>query len=470
MNRKDDHLIRREAAARLPAGVMVVALLSLVSTIAVFAWPIERPQGLRLWLTARMHHQLYEPSVATWNQSEIPPITMTLLSQEALQQRMLSAFLARTDVAELLEVERRNAARAFGGPLESVGFVDLTDRLREEGLDTAINTASFSPWSTRGRIFGLPHDVHPVMLGYRADIVEAAGIDVSQIETWEDYVRVMSPLMGKRGADGKPERYILNLWESHGDVVEVLMLQSGGGLFDQAGKLVIDQETNARVISQIVAWFSGPDRIAADAPYFSSAGNKLLLDGYVLASFLPDWMCNIWRYEIPQLAGKVKLMPLPAWQRGGRRTSVWGGTMMGISRTAPDIEAAWRFAKHLYLSPELARELYTRGDIITPVKTLWSDKIYDQPDAYFGNQPKGRLYINLAPDVPSRSSSPYGKLAMERVQSAVVNLHTYARANDKFSVEELLPEARRLLAAAHAEVASHVNRNIFLAESAGGAQ
>lgn len=449
---------------------MVVAFLSLVSTIGVLAWPIDRAPGLRYWLSARMHHQLYERTVAEWNRTSTPAVQMTLLSQEALQQRMLSAFLARTDVAELIEVERRNASRAFAGPIESVGFVDLTDRLRDEGLDQVINTSSFSPWTSRGRIFGLPHDVHPVMLGYRADIVEAAGIDVSQIETWDDYIRVMSPLMGKRRADGKADRYILNLWESHGEVIELLMLQAGGGVFDQSGKLIIDQEINARVISQVVAWFSGPERIAADAPYFSSSGNKLLLDGYVLASFMPDWMCNIWRYEIPQLAGKVKLMPLPAWERGGRRTSVWGGTMLGISRTAPDVEAAWKFAKHLYLSPEIARDLYARGDIITPVKTLWNDEIFDKPDAFFGNQPKGRLYINLAPQVPPRSSSPYGMLAMTRVQSAVVKLGAFARTNGRYAVDELIPEARRLLVATHAEVAAHVNRNVFLAESAGGAE
>jgi arabinosaccharide transport system substrate-binding protein len=94
-----------------------------------------------------------------------------------------------------MEIERRIASRAFAGPLDGVGFLDLTDRIKAEGLDQKINASSFTPWSTRGRIFGLPHDVHPVMLGYRADMVEAAGIDVSKIETWEDFITVLSPLL-----------------------------------------------------------------------------------------------------------------------------------------------------------------------------------------------------------------------------------------------------------------------------------
>ncbi len=96
----------------------------------------------------------------------------------------------------------------------------------------------------------------------------------------------------------------------------------------------MDAERNAFVLATIVSWCVGPDRVAADAPDFSASGNKLKVDGYVVANLMPDWMCNIYRREMPQLAGKIKLMPLPAWEKGGRRTSVWGGTMLGMPRDA----------------------------------------------------------------------------------------------------------------------------------------
>lgn len=451
---------------RAPAGPILILAAALVSSLLLAAKPAVSGAGVRLWTFARLHHQIYEQQVAEWNASQTPHVNLSLLSLLAIEQRMLSAFLAETTVAELIEVERRNAARAFAGPLESVGFVDLTDRLKSEGLDRAINPASFSPWTTRGRIFGLPHDVHPVMLGYRADIVEAAGIDVATIETWEDFVRVLRPLMAERDEDGRPRRYLLNLWETHFEVIELLLLQAGGTLFDSAGRPTLDDPVTATVLAQVAAWCTGPERIAADVPYFSASGNKLLLDAYVVASFVPDWMCNIWRNEIPQLAGKVKLMPLPAWRPGGRRTSVWGGTMLGISRTDANQEALWRFAKHLYLSPTSARELYRRGDIITPVKSLWSDPVFDEPDAYFSGQAKGRMYIELAPYVPLRHSSPFGAIAADRLQSAAMAVAAFARRNSGASREALEAEARRVLAIAQADVLANVRRNSFVSESA----
>ena len=93
--------------------------------------------------------------------------------------------------------------------IEDVGFVDLTERLESEGLLETINRPSFAPWTSRGRIYGIPHDVHPMLLCYRADIIEGAGIDMSKIETWEDFARELRPLMHDLDGDGRPDRFLL---------------------------------------------------------------------------------------------------------------------------------------------------------------------------------------------------------------------------------------------------------------------
>lgn len=443
-------------------GVWVVIALAVVSSIAQLFWPRPARDGKTMWTFAILHERLYRPLVDQWNAENTPRVNMAVLSIPALEQRMLSAFLARTATADIIETERRIAARAFTGPLDAVGFVDLTDRLRDEGLLDQINTPSFSPWSSRGRIFGIPHDIHPVMLAYRADIVEGAGIDVSQIETWDDFVRLLRPLMADTNADGEPDHYLLNFWETHFEQLEVLILQAGGRFFDDTGRPDIDSEINARVLSTLVTWCHGPGRICADAPEFNASGNRLILEGYVLAALMPDWLCNVWKNEIPQLAGRVKLMPVPAWERGGRRTSVRGGTMLGFSRHAGDFEELWRFGSYLYLSRELARELYRTGDIVTPVKTHWDDPIFDEPDPYFCNQRKGRMFLELAPSVPVRTSSPFNRAAQLRMQDALVALGRYAREKRVWDVGELMPEARRLLREAQNNVRRELDRNVFL--------
>ncbi|MCA9311450.1 MAG: carbohydrate ABC transporter substrate-binding protein [Phycisphaerales bacterium] len=456
------------ALAALSPGAWVITALALGSSLLIAFLPGRAASTLEMWTFTRAHAVMYEPEIARWNQ-EHPDADahILILNAPALQQRMLAGFLAETAVADLIEAERKIAGQAFAGPLDKVGFVDLTDWLRDEGLMEEINPPSFGPWTSRGRIFGLPHDVHPVMLCYRADIVEAAGIDVSTIDTWDDFERVLAPLMDDGNGDGQPDHRLLAIQENYGDQIELLTLQAGGRYFDEAGRPTLNLPENARVLARITQWCTGPLPIAAHAPDFQAAGNQVKKSGQVIAWFAPDWMCYLIRNEIPELSGKLKLMPLPAWDPGGRHTSVWGGTMLGISRTTDEPDKALALARRLYLSEDLARTLYRQGDIITPIRSHWDNPMFDEPDPFYSNQPKGRMYINLAPDVPVRTNSPYFSQAVLRVQDASIKLKQWSVEHGVRETEALEARAMELLEVAQDAVMQHLSRNIFLSGEAG---
>jgi arabinosaccharide transport system substrate-binding protein len=447
-------------------GAWIILILSVVSSAGLMLWPIAHKQGLVFWTFSQTHKRMYDPMTAIWNARVQPSdrVHILLLSGGALQRRLMSGFLSGTPLPDLVEVYALLVAQAFKGPLEDVGFVDLTDILHDEGIYEQINTPSFSPWTSRGHIFGLPHDVHPVLLAYRADIVEAAGIDVAEIETWDDFVRILKPLVRDLDGDGYVDRYLLNIWETNPELIEILMLQAGGVFFDATERLVMNTERNAIVMATVVSWTSGPNRIAVNAPEFDAAGNKMRLDGTVLFSFMPDWLSGVWRQDLPRLAGKVKLMPLPAWHKGGRRTTVMGGTMLGISKRGKNVDRAWRYTKYLYLSQDLAHALFRTTGIISPIKKHWADPVYDEPSPYFSGQRTGRLYIAAAPHVPPRSSAPYNALALFKMSDAALALKTYAEQSGKYTVPDLLPEARRQLAKAETLVRRQIQRNVFLAQ------
>jgi arabinosaccharide transport system substrate-binding protein len=184
-------------------------------------------------------------------------------------------------------------------------------------------------------------------------------------------------------------------------------------------------------------------------------------DGMMLCQAIPDWMVGQWKSDVPELAGKMKLMPLPAFTKGGRRTSVYGGTMVSISRKARDFDAAWAFAKMLYLSPELAERTFRGTGIITPVKAHWRLPVFAEPDPYFSGQASGLAFIAEAPNVPVRTSSPYERLALERAVATAIALQSYANETGTFTAAALEPEARRLLGLANDEVRRTVDRNVF---------
>ena len=458
--------IRDWLARYLSPGAFVILLLAIASIVVALLLPRSRTDGIPMWTFTEVHYNAYRPFVQEWNERHPDRrINLILLHGTALERRMLSGFMAGTPVADMLEVHTAISAKAFAGPADSIGFVDLTDRLESEGLLGSINAPSFTPYTSRGRIYGLPHDVHPVLLAYRSDIVEAAGIDVTQIETWEDYFRIMRPLMTDDNGDGRPDRYLLEAWHTNPFAPSVILLQAGGQLLDADDRPILTYPRNAEVLARLITWMAGPGRVCVDIDTFSASGHRQRLEGLCVGFLVPDWMAGSWKRENPGLAGKLKLMPIPAWEKGGRRTSVAGGTMLGFNRRSEHFETCWEFAKELYFSPLLAEQMFRDTTIITPIKALWASPIFDTADPYFSGQASGRLYIDQAEDVPSRTSSPYGHYAGIQFTNALADLRTYADRHQIYEETALLGEARRLLAEAQRNVERHISRNVFLAES-----
>jgi arabinosaccharide transport system substrate-binding protein len=446
-------------------AVWILLVLSLGSALIVLSPSSKSRQGLTLWLFAKTHQDVYVSVAEQWNREQPTPATRLrtlLIDGTALERRLLSGFMSGTPVADLVETERSVAAKTFTGPLEDIGFVDLTDRLREEGLLDALNAPSFAPWTSRGRIFGIPHDVHPVLLVYRSDITEAAGIDLAAVETWEEFFDALRPLMVDRDGDGRPEVYPLNFWATQRQQIEILLLQAGGTLFDERERVHLDSERNAFVLATLATWCGGPRRAVVDASEFTAPGNTLKLRGTVLASLMPDWLAGIWKSDLPGLSGKLKLMPLPAWEKGGLRTSVIGGTMLGIPKATEDFETAWAFAKRLYLDRETHASFFARTTIIPPAKSSWSHPVFSEPDPYFSGQVSGQLFIEQAAAVPARTSSPYNDLAVARLSDVLIALVDRVNREQISDPATLLPEARQRLARAQAEVKALIERNVFL--------
>ena len=464
--------VHASLAERLPPwmtgfslGSWVIIAMGLVAAIVLVLPKAGKTDDLTFWIFAREHAPIYVPIVDEWNAEREPPVEMSMLGMVGLEQRLFNGFRGGLPTADVLEAEYRHAGRAFAGPIEAIGFEDLTERIESEGLDEQIIATSFTPWTTRGHIFGLPHDVHPVLLAYRADIAERYGVDVSRIETWDDFAEAFRPVMTDEDGDGEPDRYPLAFWPWMDDKVELLLYQGGTGLFNADGQPRLNTPENARVLAKMVSWCVGPDRIAADVRDFEDNGNRLKIEGFAVAFFNPDWMCGVWKNNFPDLEGKLEIIPLPAFEPGGRRASVWGGTMIGIPKTSRDKDAAWEFAKHLYLSPKLAEQIWAAGDIVSPVKSMWEHPMYDEPDPYFRGQAKGRMYIDHIPEVPVRHPSAYNLIARRAVRDAGLNVLEYAQQNEVFDADALIPRAQQALDTAQADVKRVVDRNVFLKES-----
>ena len=455
-----------------PFGIapFLILLLTVVSglfllAVTVFHGPAEGKAGLSMWTFARQHYVAYEKARPSFERKYATRLDLQSVHGDAVTRRLRAAYWANLDLPDVVEVEISRAGSFFRGPEGGILFADITDFLTQPDpdhpqkrplIDRIVKTR-LSPYTHRGRIYGLPHDVHPVMLAYRADLFKQLGIDPNKLETWDDFLRE-----GRR-ITVPEQRYLLNLSRSGSWAVEILLFQraepnSPAGYFDADGQLIMDNDKAVDLLTWYIPLVKGPGRIAADPGMFGQAFAKATQDGYTLCSFCPDWKTWGFQHDMPQLAGKMKLMPLPAVRKGGRRTSTWGGTMLGMTRHCRDRDLAWKLARHMYMNKDDLGERFRELNILPPFKDAWDNPAFHERRPYWCNQRLGTEYIRLADQTPPQYTSPFIQLAKSKMGSVVANCLS---AYDPRRPAGLREVVRQELKAAADDIRRQMKRNPF---------
>jgi arabinosaccharide transport system substrate-binding protein len=366
----------------------------------------------------RVHKKAYDEALPEFERRFGVRVEVQLSDWLPLQTRLQNALLAGTETPDLAEVLGEGSLGFFTrGPREDIGVLDLTDRLDREGWTKRLVPSRLSIWTARGRIYAVPHDVHPMMLAYRRDLMEKLGIDVRELDTWDKFTAVGRRVTRDENGDGVPDRYMIDLPYEGNQGLTLLLLQHGGHLFDAEGRAAFASPQGADVIRFYIHLHAGPGRIAFDCGD-EQIMIKALLDGLVLFFPCPDWRTANFEELAPSLAGKMALMPMPAWEKGGRRTTTWGGTGLMIMKRTKNPDLAWELAKFLYFDPKSLGRRFIDTGIIPPLQDAWTLPEMSKPNPFFSNLPVGKMYIALAPETPPDYTSPVDRLARLKLNEA----------------------------------------------------
>jgi len=448
-------------------AALCILLLAIATGVAHVSLSLrrttERPD-LVMAIFAPNHEQAYREVLGEFERTHGVKVQLQLVDQRALQSRLQSALMTGARVPDLVELVEGSMGYFTRGPLDDVGFIDLTDRLHEENLYGRMVEARYSLWSSRDRIFALPHDVHPVTLCYRRDLIEKLGIDVESLKTWDDFVAMGQSIVADLDGDGNPDRYALDMPLGSITVIRILMLQRGAQLFDPRGNVVFDNPLAVDTIAWYVRQTVGAKAIGYEAGWGQSLV-KAMNDGLVLFFFCPDWRTKQFEMDMPNLKGKLGLMPLPAWEPGDRRTSSWGGTGLAITKASKQPELAWKLAKFLYLKEEDLGKRFRGMNIVPPLKKAWDMPAFDEPREFYGGQAIGRLFAELALRTPPSYVSPYSRLAETKVSDVYIRAVAHYRKNGDDGLEAFIQEA---LVEAADYVRTVLGRNVFLSNDDGG--
>lgn len=245
---------------------------------------------------------------------------------------------------------------------------------------------------------GLPTDIGPMVLYYRADLFQQAGLpfepnDVSaKIKNWDDFLAAGKVLKEKTGTD-----ILSNPYELYGAIRD----QGNELYFDKDDKLIID--TNPQV-KKALEYYKKARSMGIAGSYdqknalqeYSAALNSGKIGTYISAA----WGRGHVETRAPDTKGKWRAAKIP------EGTGNMGGSFLMIPKQSKYAKEAYTAISWL-MSPQQQLEVFKVSGNFPSAPSVYSDKaITEQGYEFWGNQKLGVLFSEVAKDVKVQRKGP----------------------------------------------------------------
>ena len=272
------------------------------------------------------------------------------------------------------------------------GLRDISGWLDESGIKGEFVSGKWGPLEKDGGTYALPWDIGPVGTFYRRDVMNEYDIDVSSVETWDQYI--------EEGQKLPDDQYLLNLPSNDYDGLWRMMFrQIGGQPFTQNGAVNIHSDKSlqvARILKRI-----RDSGVANDLASWSSSWFTAFGEGTTASLTAGAWMEGTLKAELGDTAGNWGVFKPPAIESGGSRATNWGGSNLTIPTQVSDEVArrAWDYMAYTLGREEHQITMYREFGIFPALKPAYQSDAFDEGSAFLDGQAAGRMFAEIAPNI-----------------------------------------------------------------------
>jgi multiple sugar transport system substrate-binding protein len=343
-------------AAAVAAGAIVLTL-GLASCSSGSSQGEDGPVTLEMW-TYTLKGNDPEAQAIVDRYHELNPDVTIKLSEVGGTADTSSKLLAadRADsTPDVVQVEYR----ALPSLVVSGAVKDITDDVADSKGDVADNIWDLTTFDDR--VYGVPQDIGPMMLTYRADLFEKYGVAVPT--TWAEYATAAETIHAQ-----DPSVYIASFSATQLEFFASMAAQAGAEWWSNDGdawKIGIDSEESLATADY---WQDLVERdLVKVEPLLTPEWNAQVNDGRILSWSAAAWAPSVIYSVAPDTAGLWESAPLPQWKAGDAAVPFLGGSTYLVPEKSKHAEAAADFATWLSTSDEgskllLALDVYPGGN------------------------------------------------------------------------------------------------------------
>ena len=280
-------------------------------------------------------------------------------------------------------------------------FPDCFTDLNTLGADKLVKNYPAFKWSelsVGNKRYALPWDSGAVVMFYRRDLYQQAGINPASIRTWADFEAAGK----KMAAKGIKMATIAN----GGDDEWFRMLANQNGCY------YFNSDASAITINQpgCVSALSTVQRLNAAGVLATGDWNTQITNvksSKVAGSLFGAWYEGTIRTNAPDQKGKWGVYLMPAAQAGGRRAANLGGSALALPAASKNKEAAWAFMQYALGTAQGQVTMLKSEGLVPSLLSATKDPYIAQPQPYWGNQKIWQTVLGTLPQVQSVRGSQY---------------------------------------------------------------
>ncbi|WP_112139499.1 extracellular solute-binding protein [Glycomyces dulcitolivorans] len=310
----------------------------------------DRTEGeITIWDRSGDLFEVFEGVIADFN-AKYPGITVNHVAVD-IDAKLQNTLITGADVPDGVFLDDAKV----GGFTDYLW--DLSDVLAPYAADIAPQKLDVN--TVAGGVYGVPFDLDPGLLFYNATALEAAGIDVEAIATYDDLLQA-----ARDYRDAVPGSAPIHLEQSAflGQLqLEMYASQLGTSIADADGNLRLDTPEFERILTFLDT--VRQEGLGTRAEYLTPTdiaeldnGNQVFYPWAIWFSFAPQQV-------LTETAGDWRATQLPAWDAGGARSGAMGGSSFVLPKDGPNADLAWLFYEFLMFDEAGYTAVWGPGDV-----------------------------------------------------------------------------------------------------------
>ena len=270
-----------------------------------------------------------------------------------------------------------------------------------------------------GGIYGLPMDSGPMAFFYNKEVFDKAGVDATQIKTWDDYYEAAKKIhalgdnyyiTNNSGDANAYQPFTAQAWQAgaqpwkvDGENITINMTEDSGmkKYIDFQQKLIDEGLVNTSIANWSDDW------------------NRSLNDGTTASLVIGGWMPTNLESGAPDQAGNWRVAPLPQWNEGDQVSAEDGGSALAMPEQSKNKEAAYKFLEFL-THGDGAQVMADNGTFPSLKKILNDSDFQSVENEYFGGQQVNKVLCEAANlPVTEFQYLPYNPYAQSQYGDAI---------------------------------------------------